>query len=171
MGDEGGLLLGEVLLDDAAGGGMDPDVGDLGPPPFELPVQVVEVAEGPAEEELLAGASGAVERHPPGRAYGGFGELYAADRHPEPITEALCWVHARRKFFELAGIAANARRGKDAPPISPLALEAVKRIDAVFDLERAISGARPVSPSGEPTATLATARPRSLPHSTLQQER
>ena len=48
---------------------------------------------------------------------------------------------ARRKFFELADIAANARRGKDAPPISPLALEAVRRIDAVFDLERAINGA------------------------------
>ena len=74
-------------------------------------------------------------------AYGGFGELYAADRKPEPITEALCWAHARRKFFELADIAANGRRGKDAPPISPLALEAMKRIDAVFDLERAINGA------------------------------
>ena len=74
-------------------------------------------------------------------AYGGFGELYAPDRQPAPITEALCWAHARRKFFELADIAANARRGKDAPPISPLALEAVRRIDAVFDLERAINGA------------------------------
>jgi transposase len=74
-------------------------------------------------------------------AYGGFGELYAPDRKPGPIAEALCWAHARRKFFELADIAANARRGKDAPPISPLALEAVRRIDAVFDLERAINGA------------------------------
>ena len=74
-------------------------------------------------------------------AYGGFGELYAPERQPGPITEALCWAHARRKFFELADIAANARRGKDAPPISPLALEAVRRIDAVFDLERAINGA------------------------------
>jgi transposase len=74
-------------------------------------------------------------------AYGGFWELYAADRNPEPITEALCWAHARRKFFELADIAASARRGKDAAPISPLALEAVKRIDAVFDLERVINGA------------------------------
>ena len=74
-------------------------------------------------------------------AYGGFGELYAADRNPEPITEALCWAHARRKFFELADIAANARRGKDAPPISPFAREAVRRIDAVFDHERAINGA------------------------------
>ena len=46
-----------------------------------------------------------------------------------PITPALCWAHARRQFFELADIAANARRGKNAPPISPVALEAVKRID------------------------------------------
>ena len=74
-------------------------------------------------------------------ACGGFGELYAADRNPEPITQALCWAHARRKFFELADIAANARRGKDAPPISPLALEAVKRIDDVFDVESVINGA------------------------------
>jgi len=74
-------------------------------------------------------------------AYAGFGALYAEDRLPGPIIEALCRAHARRKFFELADIAANARRGKDAPPISPLALEAVRRIDAVFDLERAINGA------------------------------
>ena len=47
---------------------------------------------------------------------------------------------ARAANFVLADIAANARRGKDAPPISPLALEAVKRIDALFDLERAING-------------------------------
>ena len=46
----------------------------------------------------------------------------------------------RRKFFELADIAANARRGKDASPISPIALEAVKRIDALFDIEREING-------------------------------
>ena len=31
--------------------------------------------------------------------------------------------------------------GKDAEPISPLALEAVRRIDAIFDLERTINGA------------------------------
>ena len=67
--------------------------------------------------------------------------LYAGDRPPRPVTEALCWAHGRRKFFELADIAANARRGKDAKPISPLALEAVRRIDAIFDLERTINGA------------------------------
>ena len=57
-----------------------------------------------------------------------------------PITAALCWAHARRQFFELADIAANARRGNKAAAISPIALEAVKRIDALFDIERGING-------------------------------
>jgi transposase len=73
-------------------------------------------------------------------AYAGYNRLFAPERSPTPLTEALCWAHARRKFFELADIAANARRGKRAPPISPLALEAVQRIDAIFDIERAING-------------------------------
>jgi len=51
--------------------------------------------------------------------------------------------HARRKFFVLADIATNARRGKNATPISPIALEAVKRIDALFDIERDINGLAP----------------------------
>jgi hypothetical protein len=41
---------------------------------------------------------------------------------------------------ELADIAANARRGKNAAAISPVALAAVKRIDALFDIERDING-------------------------------
>ena len=41
---------------------------------------------------------------------------------------------------ELADIAAGKRRGRHAPPISPLAMEAVKRIDALFDIERTING-------------------------------
>jgi hypothetical protein len=40
----------------------------------------------------------------------------------------------------LADIAANARRGKNAAAISPIALEAVKRIDALFEIERGING-------------------------------
>lgn len=40
----------------------------------------------------------------------------------------------------LADIAANARRGKTAPPISPIAFEAVKHIDLLFDIERDING-------------------------------
>src|SRR5665811_2110268 len=56
------------------------------------------------------------------------------------MPRRLCWAHARRQFFELADIAANARRGKNAAAISPVALEAVKRIDALFDIERGING-------------------------------
>jgi len=73
-------------------------------------------------------------------AYSGYNGLYDPSRIPGAITSALCWSHARRQFFELADIAANARRGKQAPAISPIALEAVKRIDALFDIERAING-------------------------------
>src|SRR5271163_1077193 len=40
----------------------------------------------------------------------------------------------------MADIAANARRGKNAAAISPVALEAVRRIDVLFDIERGING-------------------------------
>ncbi len=73
-------------------------------------------------------------------AYGGYGKLYEDDRLPAPITEALCWAHARRKFFELADLAASARRKGKETAISPLALEAVRRIDALFDIERDLNG-------------------------------
>src|SRR5271155_1143571 len=76
-------------------------------------------------------------------AFGGYNKLYEADRKPSPIMEAGCWVHARRPFFIMADIAANARRtaqGKTPGVISPLALEAVRRIDALFDIERSING-------------------------------
>ena len=59
---------------------------------------------------------------------------------PGPARSALCWSHARRKFFELADIAGNVRKNKPAHDISPVALEAVKRIDAIFDIEREING-------------------------------
>lgn len=74
-------------------------------------------------------------------AYAGYGGLYAAERGPAPVVPTLCWAHARRKFFELADIAVGARRGKAAPEISPLALEAVRRMDAIFKAERAVNGA------------------------------
>jgi transposase len=73
-------------------------------------------------------------------AYSGYNELYEPSRAPGPITSALCWAHCRRQFFELADIAANARRRKGAAAISPVALEAVKRIDALFNIERGING-------------------------------
>jgi transposase len=73
-------------------------------------------------------------------AYSGYNALYDPSRFGGPVQPALCWAHARRKFFELADIAANARRGGKATAISPIALDAVKRIDALFDIERAING-------------------------------
>jgi hypothetical protein len=76
-------------------------------------------------------------------AYDGYNKLYEANRKPGPLIEAACWVHARRPFFVMADVAADARRkaeGKTTSVISPLALEAVRRIDALFDIERAING-------------------------------
>jgi hypothetical protein len=76
-------------------------------------------------------------------AYGGYGKLYEPGRIPGPILEAACWSHGRRKFFVLADIEASAQRkarGKKPLVISPIALEAVLRIDALFEIERAING-------------------------------
>jgi transposase len=84
----------------------------------------------------LGGFSGILQAD----AYSGYNELYDPSRAQGPITPALCWAHARRQFFELADIAANARRGRNAAAISPIALEAVKRMDALFDIERGING-------------------------------
>ena len=62
-------------------------------------------------------------------AFAGFNALYDPSRKPGPITEAACWSHARRKFFVLADLAK-----------APLALEAVRRIDVLFDVERTLNG-------------------------------
>ena len=73
-------------------------------------------------------------------AYSGYNRLYDAARPQGPVTSALCWAHARRGFFVLADVAANARRGKKAAVISPIALAAVQRIDALFAIERGLYG-------------------------------
>ncbi len=62
-------------------------------------------------------------------AYDGFNDLYLPGRTPGPITEAACWAHGRRKLFVLADVAK-----------APLAVEAVRRIDAIFAIEREING-------------------------------
>lgn len=89
-------------------------------------------------------------------AYAGYNDLYRGDRTPGPVLPALCWSHARRKFFELADVEGNIRKGKDAREISPIAFEAVKRIDALFDIERDISGL-------DPAARLEARKARSAP--------
>jgi transposase len=73
----------------------------------------------------LAGYSGIFQAD----AYSGFLDLYAPGRKPAPIIEAACWSHGRRKLFVLADVAK-----------APLAIEAVRQIDAIFDVEREING-------------------------------
>ncbi len=76
-------------------------------------------------------------------AYGGYGKLYEGGRHPGPILEAACWVHARRPFFAMADLEENARRkaaGKKEIAVSPMAMEIVRRIDALFEIERTLNG-------------------------------
>jgi transposase len=78
-------------------------------------------------------------------AYDGYNRLYQAGRSPGPILEAACWVHARRPFFAMADIEENARRkasGKKEIALSPIAIEIVHRIDALFEIERSINGKR-----------------------------
>lgn len=100
----------------------------------------------------LAGWTGVLQAD----AYGGYNDLYREGRIPAPVASALCWSHARRKFFELADIAGQVRKKRPAHEISPVALEAVTRIDALFDIERSINGL----PAGERLAARqALARP------------
>jgi transposase len=89
-------------------------------------------------EQHLAGYSGILQAD----AYAGFNTVYKGDRRPGAITEAACWAHGRRNFFELADIASKARDRKPTT-ISPMALEAVQKIDAIFAAERPINGRPP----------------------------
>jgi transposase len=50
-------------------------------------------------------------------------------RNGAPFAEAGCWAHARRNFYELTQLRQ-----------APLALEAVRQIDAIFAAERDING-------------------------------
>lgn len=79
-------------------------------------------------------------------AYAGYDGLYDPIRRPGPIIEAGCWAHARRKFFVLADVEGAARkkaRGEKAPAVYPIALEAVQKINALFDIERDLNGLTP----------------------------
>jgi transposase len=61
-------------------------------------------------------------------AYGGFSPLYEGER----ILEAACWAHARRKFYDLY-----------VADRSPIAIEAMQRIGALYAIEREIRGTIP----------------------------
>ena len=73
--------------------------------------------------------------------YAGFNEMFREGWADKPMTRANCWAHSRRQFFELVDVAKQIKRNKNAAPIiSPLALEALQRIDRIFDIERDING-------------------------------
>ena len=80
---------------------------------------------GAHPRQHLAGYSGILQAD----AYGGHNDLYLPSRQPGPVMEAACWAHGRRNFFKLAELAR-----------APLAVEAVRRIDLIFDAERPING-------------------------------
>jgi transposase len=86
---------------------------------------------GEHPERHLAGYAGILQAD----AYSGFGGLYLPTRAGGAVTEALCWAHGRRRFYELADLA----QANKAPP-APLAVEAVRQIDAIFAHERQING-------------------------------
>ena len=60
--------------------------------------------------------------------YAGFDRLYEAGR----ITEAACWAHVRRKFFDIHESSGSA-----------VAAEALTRIRALYEIEEAIRGRSP----------------------------
>ena len=74
-----------------------------------------------------------------------------------------CRGCARRYFFELADVATTLKRRKKAIELSPLALEAVRRIDRVFDVERDQRYVdRPLSRGAPQTRSTAGRRTRGL---------
>jgi transposase len=83
---------------------------------------------GEHPETHLADYSGLMQAD----AYAGFNGLYVAGRKPGPIIEAACWAHGRRKLYELADLQK-----------APIAIEAVRRIDVLFAIEREINGLSP----------------------------
>ena len=83
---------------------------------------------GDHPRDHLAGYAGIMQAD----AFSGFNGLYDAKRKPAPITEAACWSHGRRHFFDLATLSK-----------SPIAAEAVRRIDELFEIERSINGKTP----------------------------
>ena len=61
-------------------------------------------------------------------AYAGFDQLYAAGRHPEPITAVACWAHARRKLHDV-------HKADEASA----AVEGLRLIQALYEVERGIT--------------------------------
>lgn len=87
---------------------------------------IPETATGEHPRRHLAPYGGFLQADP----YAEFNYLYAPQRKPAPITEAVCLSHARRMFLILADAAK-----------APLPLEVVRWLDGVFAIEREINSA------------------------------
>lgn len=81
---------------------------------------------GERPREHLAGFSGVMHAD----AFAGYDALYrAAPGQPARIQHAACWAHARRKLFEV-----------HEATKSPIAAEALRRIQALYQIEADITG-------------------------------
>jgi transposase len=76
----------------------------------------------------------------PADAFAGYNAFYDARRRPGPVIEAACWSHWRRQFFDLAKLTT-----------APIATEAVRRIDELFEIERTINGKTAAEPPRRPS--------------------
>jgi transposase len=108
-----------VVRDDRPFGGPDPPVAVY----FYSPDR-----RGEHPQRFLDGYTGLLQAD----AYSGFGQPYEPGRPAGAILEAACWAHARRAFFKIAELTK-----------APMALQAVGRIDALFAIEREITGSAP----------------------------
>jgi len=67
-------------------------------------------------------------------AYAGYNNLYNDGPNPEgKITEAACWAHTRRKFYEVTVTNPNAN----------IAMKTLEEIGQIYTVEEAISGSDP----------------------------
>ncbi len=64
-------------------------------------------------------------------AYGGYNNVYIGGKNKEAkITEAACWAHTRRKFYEVTVTNPNAN----------IAMQSLEEIGSIYEIEEAISG-------------------------------
>lgn len=67
-------------------------------------------------------------------AYGGYNNVYIGGKNKEAkITEAACWAHTRRKFYEVTVTNSNAN----------IAMQTLEEIGQIYEIEESISGSNP----------------------------
>ena len=67
-------------------------------------------------------------------AYSGYNNVYLNEKSPEnKITEAACWAHSRRKFYEITVTNPNAN----------IAMNSLEEISKIYGIEEEISGLDP----------------------------